>query len=288
MRRGRRRSPSAPDPTAGRGRTPAGRTWSRCRSKRAGCPPCPKAKDEDEVAGAALDHRREQRLRHQHRRLEVDPQRPDHLFRGEVIERAGAGQARVGDEDVHVPRLGGQQLAGARLGEVGRQGPVAVARQLGGERLQGVALAGAEEDGRPLVGHGQGDRPAEASRGPGEQRCLTGKFHPRPQATNRAAERIEGSKRTGLGMRSAKSHKMFVSYEQATRRSSTLPPFQITETPNPKRSEAPWERGNHVFGANPPHSGGGASSFRASPTANPVGRRRRSVCFRTPISSKRG
>ena len=81
---------------------------------------------------------------------------------------------------------------------------------------------------------------------------------------------------------------MFVFYEQATRRSSTLPPFQITETPSPVRHEAPRERGNHVFGANPPLSGGGAGSFRASPTANPVGRRRRSVCFRTPISSRRG
>ena len=81
---------------------------------------------------------------------------------------------------------------------------------------------------------------------------------------------------------------MFVFYEQATGRSSTLPPFQITETPNPACSDALRERGNHVFGANPPLSGGGAGSLRASPTANPVGRRRRSVCFRTLKKLKAG
>ena len=94
-----------------------------------------------------------------------------------------------------------------------------------------------------------------------------------------------GRRSTGIRAPSAKGHKMFVFHEHPTGRSSTLPPFRMTETPNPVRSEAPRERGNHVFGANPPFIGGGAGSFRASPTANPVGRRGRPVCLRTNTGS---
>ena len=146
--------------------------------------------DEDEVAGAALDHRRRERLRHQHRRLEVDAQGALQLLGGEVIERPGARQARVGDENVHVRRFGGEALRRALLGQVGRQHPVAVARQLGGERLERLALAGAEHEARPPAASASGDRPAEAACGPCEQRFSAGKFHPRAQASSQAADRI--------------------------------------------------------------------------------------------------
>ena len=50
------------------------------------------------------------------------------------------------------------------------------------------------------------------------------------------------------------------------------------QTPNLVPARAERERGNQAVGANPPDRGGGAGSFRASPSANPVGRRRRTVC----------
>ena len=254
--------------------------------------------DEDEVAGAALDHRREQRLGHQHRRLEVDAQGALHLLGAEVAPASPLPAGRRWRRGRRPsPASAAELLGGAGLGEVGGQDPVPVAGQPRGHLLERLALAGAEQERRrrasasasaiarprpPVAPVSSAVRPASSI----PRRKLpavrsTGTEVPRERNCAR-------KERTGDPTPSAKGHKMLVFHEQATTRSSTLPPFQITETPSPVRMEAPRERGNHVFGANPPLSGGGAGSYRASPTANPVGRRRRSVCFRTPISSRLG
>ena len=201
--------------------------------------------DEDQVAGAALEHRRVQRPGQQHRRLEVDPQGARHLLGAEVRQPAGPRQPRVGDEDVDLAGLGGQLLGGARLGQVGRQHPVALARQLRRQRLQRLGLARAQGDARPAR------RPAPWRSPVPRPPVAPVRSAVRP-ASSIPKRKLAARMPTGIWVPSAKGDKMFVFYEQAAGRSSTLPPFRITETPNPVRSEAPRERGNHVFGANPP------------------------------------
>ena len=68
------------------------------------------------MAGARLQHRRVEGAGEQHRRLEVDPQRPLDLLGSEVVQLAGAGQTGVGDEDLGARGLGGEALGGLGLG----------------------------------------------------------------------------------------------------------------------------------------------------------------------------
>ncbi len=144
------------------------------------------------MAGAALDHRREERSRHQHRSLEVDPQGAPHLLGAEVGESAGSGQPGVGDQDLDLARLGGEPLGRARLGKVGRQDAVSLAGKLRRQRLERLGLTSAEDEARPPLRQRHRDRTPEPPGRPGEQRIVAGKFHPRPQASTRPAERNRG------------------------------------------------------------------------------------------------
>ena len=85
--------------------------------------------DEDEVAGAALEHFREEGAGEQHRRLEVDAQGALHLLGGELGQPARAGQPGVGDEDVDARGRRGEALGLTVLGEVGDDDPVVLAGQ---------------------------------------------------------------------------------------------------------------------------------------------------------------
>ncbi len=87
--------------------------------------------------------------------------------------------------------LGRQGLGGAGLGEVGRQHPVALAGQALGQRLESIALAGAEQELGPAIGKRFGDRTAKSPGRAGEQGLPSGKFHPRAQASSDLADRIQ-------------------------------------------------------------------------------------------------
>ena len=181
-----------------------------------------------------------------------------------------------------VARLGGELLGGAGLGEVGgqRRG----GRSPGSSAASASsasALAGAEDQRRAALGQRLGDRPAEAAGGAGEQCCAAGKFHPRAQATSRDC-------RQEFGMQVRKATKCLCFVSKRAGRSSTLPPFRITETPNPARQRRRGNGGTTFSGLTHLAQAGAQAPFSASPTANPVGRRRRSVCFRTTSKFKAG
>jgi hypothetical protein len=144
------------------------------------------------MAAAPLQHRRVERPRHQHRRLEVDPQRPHDLLGAEIRQQTGARQPGVGDEDVDLARLGREPLGGAGLGQVGRQRPVPIAGQLGRQGFKSLGVTAAEDQLGVLCRQRLDDRPAQSPGGTGEQRFAAGKFHPRPQASTRPAERNSG------------------------------------------------------------------------------------------------
>jgi hypothetical protein len=74
-----------------------------------------------------------------------------------------------------------------------------------------------------------------------------------------AAPRSDRSpmKREEFGMKVRKATKCWFSMSIRPGNRLHCPPFRITETPNPASQEAPRERGNHVFGANPPDIGRG-------------------------------
>ena len=133
-------------------------------------------------------HRRSHRLRQQHRRLEVDPQRPLHLLGAEVLHQAGAGQAGVGDQDVDVGCVGGELLGGAGLGQVRGRRPMAFPWQLGGEALQLLGLAGAEDQHGAALGEGLGDRPPEAAGGAGQKHAAAREVHASEPTTGRGRE----------------------------------------------------------------------------------------------------
>jgi hypothetical protein len=128
------------------------------------------------MAAALLQHRRVERLREQHRALEVDAQGSLQLLGGEVLHPPGGGQAGVGDEDLGAGGGGRELLAG----------------QFAGELFQRLLLAGAQQQGRAATGERAGDRPAEAPGGAGEECGAARKIHSKRQATSRAADRIPG------------------------------------------------------------------------------------------------
>jgi hypothetical protein len=144
------------------------------------------------VAFAALDHRREEGAGEQHRRLEVDPHRPLHVLLAEVGEPAGPGKAGIGDEHIDPAGVGGELLGRARLGQVRRHDAVIAVGELRRQRLECLRLASAQQQRCPALGQSRRDRPAEAAGGAGEECCAAGKFHPKAQASSRAADRILG------------------------------------------------------------------------------------------------
>ena len=101
-----------------------------------------------------------------------------HLLVGELGEPAGAGQGRVGDEDVDARGRGGEALGLTVLGEVGDDDPVV--RSRAGDS----ASSSRSSSRRPLrtsggagVGEALGDRPTEAAGRPGEKCCAPGYLH---------------------------------------------------------------------------------------------------------------
>ncbi len=129
------------------------------------------------MAGAALQHFREERAGEQHRRLEVDAQGALHLLGGELGEPARAGEPGVGDEDVDARGRRGEPLRLTVLGEVGDDDAVAGAGQALGQRQEVLLAAPAQYKGGAVAGEALGDRPTEAAGGPGKKCCAPGNLH---------------------------------------------------------------------------------------------------------------
>jgi len=186
-----------------------------------------------------------------------------------VLVPACSRQAGVGYEDVDIARRGREALGGARLREVGRQGSVAVARQLGHQLLQRLRAARAQRDTRPARGEGCGNHTPQASRCTGEEGCTTGEIHRFPKLPARRLTAPPGGRPVqpaslgGPGQESKYSARrltqMFASCEHRAGRSSTL-----LAVPNNRNAESrhAWRR-----------SGNGGTTFSGLTRSAERGRR---------------
>jgi small-conductance mechanosensitive channel len=125
---------------------------------------------EHELAAAALDHPRRERVGEDDRRAQVDVEHAVDLLDGVGVERPGPRERRVRDEHVHVAGLPGQPLDVRAVGEVDDH-------RLGADRLreqiERLALAPGQHEPRAARGEVAGDRLPEPAGRPGEEHAGT-------------------------------------------------------------------------------------------------------------------
>ena len=127
------------------------------------------------MPAAALQHRRQQRVRQRDRRAQVDVERAVDLLDREATPGAPTpGSAGVGDQDVD---LAGLADAGARPRPVAEVDGQRARVELGGERLEHVGAPPGEDQLGAAPVQRAGDRVADAAGGAGEQDGGAGDLH---------------------------------------------------------------------------------------------------------------
>jgi hypothetical protein len=106
---------------------------------------------------------------------QVDVERAVDLLHRERLQPPGAGQRRVGYQDVDLACLGDETVDGGPIAQVNRECARAVER--GGERPQHVRAPSCEDQLAAALVQGAGDRLTEAAGGAGEQDGGAGDLH---------------------------------------------------------------------------------------------------------------
>ena len=128
------------------------------------------------MAVAAFAHGRLEGPGEEHRRLQVHAQRPLDLVGREALQFSGPRETGVGDQAVHLARIGGEPLGGSVLAQIGSCDTV-LTWQRARELVQRVDLPSAQDQACAPSGKGLRDRSPDAACRSREQHRLAIEVH---------------------------------------------------------------------------------------------------------------